>query len=219
MQMAPPIPIRELWHSDDPKAWEDALGRYWDFVQPGNMELERALEQLDLDRIRGMDARGWYKFLYDEYFPWKYTAKNYLAAQRKQLRRYEEEGHLESLNLIREGLLTIDRSDVRLALSMALEILGLGPAGASGLLALMYPAEFGTVDQFAVMALCGVGDLPEHSLLSRMKPKNLTIKNGVLLIGIMRQKAVDNNRLFGTDTWTPRKIDKVLWTYGRPVKS
>jgi len=31
----------------------------------------------------------------------------------------------------------------------------------------------------------------------------------------MRGKAADNNRVFKLDNWTPRKLDKVLWTYGR----
>ena len=48
-----------------------------------------------------------------------------------------------------------------------------------------------------------------------MKPDSLTVKDGVVLIEIMRRKAAANNRLLGTDSWTPRKIDKVLWTYGR----
>jgi hypothetical protein len=48
-----------------------------------------------------------------------------------------------------------------------------------------------------------------------MNPEALTIADGVLLIELFRRKASDNNRLFNSDTWTPRKIDKVLWTYGR----
>jgi hypothetical protein len=31
----------------------------------------------------------------------------------------------------------------------------------------------------------------------------------------MRQKAAANCRLFANNSWTPREIDKVLWTYGR----
>ena len=35
------------------------------------------------------------------------------------------------------------------------------------------------------------------------------------LIAIMRRKAAENNQAFRTSTWTPRMVDKVLWTYGR----
>jgi len=32
----------------------------------------------------------------------------------------------------------------------------------------------------------------------------------VVLIQIMRDKAVENNRTFKTDAWTPKKIDEIL---------
>jgi hypothetical protein len=195
--------------------WGRALERYWDFVQPRNLDLEHALDMLDLGRIRRMDARGWYEFLRDEYFRWKYTAPNRYVTTARQLRRYEDEGALELLDRIKVRLLALDRGDAGLALSTACEIRGLGTAGASGLLALMYPEAFGTVDQFAVKALRDVDDLAEEPLLAAMNPDGLNTKDGVLLIGIMRRRAAQNNRLFNTDEWTPRKIDKVLWTYGR----
>ena len=91
----------------------------------------------------------------------------------------------------------------------------LGTAGASGLLSLMYPEHFATIDQFVVKALREVGDPPEANALAEMNPLDLTVTDGVLLIGILGRKAKENNRLFGTSAWIPRKLDKVLWTYGR----
>ena len=126
----------------------------------------------------------------------------------------DESGGLEQLHGIKHRLLGIAPTDIRAGLSTARDIRGLGAAGASGLLALMYPASFATVDQFVVKALRDVG-LPEADALARMKPEGLTTPDGVTLIGIMARKADENNRLFGTDDWTPRKIDQVLWTYGR----
>ncbi len=206
--------IAELWNSADAHAWERALARYWDFVKPANLGLEQAMEALDLNLIRGMDALGWYHFLLDEYFRWKYTAPNRYATTTRQLRRYAETGTLDALYGIKECLLTIDRTNVSGALSVADEIRGLGTAGASGLLSLLYPETFATVDQFAVKALCGIPDLPERAAIAQMNPEDLTTKDAVLLIGIMQRKAAENTRLFGT-TWTPRRIDKILWTYGR----
>jgi hypothetical protein len=66
------IQIAALWASADPKEWEDALAHYWSFVQPQNLALEQSLDTLDLERLRRLDARGWYEFLRDEYFRWKY---------------------------------------------------------------------------------------------------------------------------------------------------
>ena len=48
-----------------------------------------------------------------------------------------------------------------------------------------------------------------------MKPKSLDTADGVFLINLMARKATENNRAFGTNTWTPRTMDKFLWTYGR----
>ena len=97
---------------------------------------------------------------------------------------------------------------------IATSIRGLGTAGASGLLSILFPQHFGTVDQFAVKALCQIEDLPEIETIRSMNPEGLTIRDGVLLIKILRVKAADNNRLFGGDFWTPRRIDMVLWTLG-----
>jgi len=209
------IPIADLWVSTNPKAWENALEGYWNLVQRRNRALEQSLDTLDLERLRRMDANGWYKFLRDEYFRWKYTAPNRYATTTHSLQRYDDDNELGELDQIRKRLLALDPDYVRSGLEAARAIQGLGIAGASGLLALMYPKNFGTVDQFVVKALRQVQGLPEAEALAQMKPRTLTIKDGVLLINILRRKAADNNRVLKSDNWTPRKLDKVLWTYGR----
>jgi hypothetical protein len=210
-----PMSISELWCSTDPRAWSRALECYWQFVKPTNLELERALDQLDLARIRELDAQGWYEFLRDEYFRWKFTAPNRYATTTLHLGKHLQSGSLDDLYQIRDRLLTLKLGNIREALTTARQIKGLGVAGASGLLALMYPAAFGTADQFVVKALRDVEGLPEAEALGRMNPERLTTSDGVLLIQIMQRKADENNRLFQTTEWTPRKIDKILWTYGR----
>ncbi|MGH6984874.1 MAG: hypothetical protein ACREEI_11680, partial [Stellaceae bacterium] len=161
------------------------------------------------------DAQGWYDFLKNEYFRWKYTASNRYATTTDRLKHYVDVGTLGDLDQIRNRLLSLNRDDTRSALETAQKIYGLGTAGASGLLALMYPRNFGTVDQFVVKALRQVNGLPEAAAIARMNPESLTISDGVLLIDILRRKAVENNRVLKSDAWTPRKVEKVLWTYGR----
>jgi len=207
--------IADLWHSSEAEAWERALQRYWQFVQPRNLELERALDALDVNRLRSLNTQGWYDFLHDEYFRWKYTAPNRYATTTIQLRKYLGGGELDELESLRQQLLNLDCSDVRRGLTTAKKIRGLGTAGASGLLSLMYPEHFATVDQFVVKALRLVPGLPEANALTRMNPENLSVSDGALLIGILTRKAKENNQSFGTTAWTPRKIDMVLWTYGR----
>jgi hypothetical protein len=161
-----------------------------------------------------LNAQQWYEFLRDEYFRWKYTAPNRYSTTTRSLRRYLEEDRLNVLHQIKERLLALDGVDIQDALELAEGISGLGTAGASGLLALIYPESFGTVDQFVVKALKTIDDLPEMAAIEKMKPDNLKTKDGVVLNRIMRRKAVENNRLFGGTNWTPRKIDMVLWTCG-----
>lgn len=209
------ISIAELWRSQDRQAWDDALERYWDFVRPENVGVERRMEMLDVERIRQFDAAAWYDFLLNDYFRWKYTAPNRYATTTKSLRQYVEAGGLAELARIKARLFEFDVGDVATGLSIASEIKGLGPAGASGLLALLFPKAFGTADQFVVKSLQAVTDLPDSGAVMRMKPTQLRLADAVVLIGVMRRKAFENNQAFGTSTWTPRKVDKVLWTYGR----
>ncbi len=210
------LTIDDLWHTNDPLVWDASLARYWDYVRSENLALERSLDRLDLERIRGLDAQGWDDFLRTEYFRWKYTAPNRYATTTRSLSKHvAKAGGLDALHEIKVELLRLNPTQVRAGLTVALKIGGLGVAGASGLLALLYPANFGTVDQFVVKALRGVTDLAESEALSSMNPEGLTVANGVTLIAVMARQAAVNNRQFGTAHWTPRKIDQVLWTYGR----
>lgn len=102
-------------------------------------------------------------------------------------------------------------------LALATGIHGLGTAGASGLLSLLYPAMFGTVDRFVVLALGQLPSLPEAAVIQRMNPTGLRLKDAVVVIDIMQRKAQENNRRFGSATWTPRKVDQVLWACRQPM--
>jgi hypothetical protein len=203
--------ISEVWHSRSEQDWKNALDNYWNYVKPENLKLERSLNKLKLKRISELDELGWYKFLLRKYFRWKYTSPFFYTTTTRNLKRYLELDQLDILFDIKQRLLNLNLSDVKSALLTANEIRGLGIAGASGLLSLMYPHTFATVDQFVVKALRLVDYLPENTLLVKMKPDSLTLNNGVILINIMSRKAKENNNVFGTDFWTPRKIDMVLW--------
>ena len=131
------------------------------------------------------------------------------------MRRYVDEDKLFELADIQRRLFTADHANIGKCLSIATEIRGLGPAGASGLLAILFPEDFGTIDQFVVKALREVDGLPYATELEKMKPESLSVENGVLLIEILRETAKKLNKSFDTDFWTPRKIDMVLWAVGR----
>ena len=175
------------------------------------MTLERSLDTLDLARLRSFSANEWLQFLLDEYFLWKYTAPNRYATTTKKLLDYVAAGMLSDLNATRISLLEFPPENIKFGLVIALRIPGLGVAGASGLLSLMYPKHYATVDQFVVLALRKVNGLVRSPAITRMKPENLRLCDGVVLIDLLAEKAAELNRLPDFRDWTPRKIDMVLW--------
>jgi hypothetical protein len=219
--------VNDLWYSGDQQEWFHALKCYQYLVPRNNIKLDQSLDSPDLkQRVRQLDAQGWYAFLHDEYFRWKYTAANRYASTTKCLRekcsleisaRATRRGRdpatmsIDELHDIKKRLLQFNTDDIMEGLRIARKIPGLGTAGASGLLALLYPQRFATVDQFVVKALREVSGLTEAYDIAKMNPEYLSLRDGVMLIKIMRHKAEENNRLFNTGDWTPRKIDKVLW--------
>ena len=117
--------VNDLWYSSDPTAWEQALQRYWDFVQPRNFELEEALDSLSLERIHNFNPQDWYDFLHNEYFRWKYTAPNRYVTTTIQLRKYIDNYELDELENLRQQILSLDLNNVRKALKTAIKIRGL----------------------------------------------------------------------------------------------
>lgn len=204
----------EIWHCHSEADWRVLLDEYWCVVKPVNIEIERAVERFRLAEVENLDAEGWYNFLLETYFRWKYTARNRYGSTTKHLKRYAKDGSLADLYGIKQNLLAFDLNDIERGLKLATSIRGLGTAGASGLLSVFLPTHFATVDQFVVKALRQVDDLPQIEAVRKLNPEGLTVRAGVLLIQIMRAKAAENNLLFGTDFWTPRRIDMALWTLG-----
>ncbi len=207
--------LSEVWDSASEDVWVQALKKYWECVMPPNLALEREMDQLDTEAVRRMDAQEWYDFLLMKYFRWKFTAPNRYASTTKSLKAFAQPPFLSMLYSFKERLFLLDKEDIKKCLTVATAIPGLGPAGGSGLLAILFPKDFGTADQFVVNALREIPDLPEQDAVSGIRnPESLKPDEGTLLIGIMRRKASELNTLLGTTKWTPRKIDMILWAFG-----
>jgi hypothetical protein len=220
--------INSLWYSKSETDWQSALDRYRDYITSSKVAaLDAELDPIDIEMLGKLDPEGWYRFLHDKYFPWKYTAPNRLATTRASLEKHKKRNNgLADLYRMKKDLLSFPKADIQKGLELARAIGGLGIAGASGLLALMYPEYFGTVDEFLVLALAQVAGVPEQSRLQDLarkiedskkpkgKPFSIEVSVGVMLIQILRRKAKENNDWFKTSFWTARKIDKVLWAYG-----
>lgn len=208
----------QLWHKGNESDWNAELDRYFDhpFVR-NNRVLEDRMEKLVPSDIERMNVNEFYVFLRDEYFVWKFTAKNWLAANRRALAKYETEG-MSSLAKIQRKIIFAfenDPNDSKDLLEITKNIHGLGTSGASGLLSIMFPEYYGTIDQFLVVSLLSIDNLPEHKSLENMNPQNLTIKDGIILENILRKKSKELNLRFESSEWTPRRLDMVLWITGR----
>jgi hypothetical protein len=209
------LELTGLWYSNSNEKWTLALDRYYSHVRPQNVLLDDEMNNINTRLISELSPENFYNFLHDKYFVWKYTAKNRLATTRKSLQRYVGENRLSDLDIIKQQIFSFDLMNTKKGLEIGTSIHGLGTAGASGLLALLFPSNFGTVDQFVVKALMSIKDIEEKEQIKLMNPNCLKIADGVELIKIMRDKASTINLTNNTNNWTPRQIDKVLWTYGR----
>jgi hypothetical protein len=204
-----------MWNTNDPGLWQTALTRYWTFVKASNLALEKEMDRLDAETVKVMNPKAWFEFLLEKYFLWKYTAPIRYASTTKILRTYAANNELAALHAIKERLFVMDRDNIQQCLAAASSIRGLGIAGASGLLAILFPEQFGTVDQFMVKALAQIPELPERDLIAAMSPESLKLSDGTVLIRIMRRKADELNQASSLVKWTPRKVDMVLWTCAR----
>ena len=208
--------INDLWNNGKEDDWHTALANYWKYVKPTHFAIEKEFDSLNTNFVKELNSEEWYEFLLKKYFFWKYTAPNRYATTSAHLKYYKTSPYrIEELLLIKKMIFDFDKENIVSGLMICLSIKGLGPAGASGLLAVLFPKHFATVDQFAVKALLGVNSLPEIKSIQSMNPDQLKIKDAVILIEIMKHKAKELNNKFLTSFWTPRKIDMILWSIHR----
>ena len=203
--------IDYLWKKGKKEDWEKALTKYCTNDKDEYMN--------DISKnpniIRNMNGEEFYKFLYDHYFVWKYTQKNRLARNKSLLEKsYQSSEGFDCLERIKNNFFKIHDimpMNTRLNVFMITEISGLGIAGASGLLSILYPEEYGTLDFFLVQELKKVSTIKNLEDIKKINGSSLRIKDAVFLEDIIRNKAEKLNDLFGTQMWNPRKIDMVLW--------
>ncbi len=209
--------INELWESGKEKEWKERLSKYYtmDSVQK-NICLECELAEIhnQLSYIKNMNGEQFYQFLQNKYFVWKFTQANYCRANQNRLKSQDRNvlcGIKEKIFSIYEGKTVDDWALLR----TVMEINGLAVAGGSGLLSILFPELFGTVDKFVVKALKSIEEYSKDSILISCKEDScgINIKQGLHIESILRKKAKKLNKTFNTTDWTPRKIDMVLWTY------
>ena len=206
--------VKTLWYSGSVSDWYERLLLYYHMPSVvGNYPLELQLEMLKPEDVEAMTAEQFYDFLYSKYYVWKFTYCSALQGNRTKLEKYKTEG-MEPLGDINNRVFALyeeSPKDTESLIKEVAQIFGMAAAAGSGLLSILFPDYYGTIDCFAVESLQKVG-LEEAQ---RMNPKSLTITDAVVLEDIYRNKARELNSSFGGNYWTPRRIDMVLWAYGR----
>jgi hypothetical protein len=211
------LSLIQLWDSRDPRAWDHYESEIYDAViKPENREIERELEKPGLrSRIGRMSAMEFHDFLRDDYYTWRFPSKAQRIGAVDALDKYVRDGALDLLEKIRLRLVNRDYASKGGAIQMLMGkrggIKGLSLAGASGLLALVYPEEFGTVDATVAKALKEIG-APD---VMKVNPKDISVEEAEIMIEIMRFKALELNRAFDAYKWTPRRVARVLSVAGR----
>ncbi len=130
--------ISELWVSRNQEDWDAALKSYWENPSvKRNLEIEAYMDKLNPEAIKRLNRQEWYTFL-NKYFRWKFTDPRFIQTRLNNL----DTNSLETLFSIKEKLFAFDPRDVQKGLEITTSkkgIKGLGPAGASGLLAVLFP--------------------------------------------------------------------------------
>lgn len=225
------ISSEDLWESQDPYVWDRCLKAYWDVRSVrNNLAIEQEMDVVANCRqtLFDADARSWYRFLYDKYRPWKLKsqAKFFTDLQDKFQKRYD--GARGELDALKWKLLRADKTDLTGCLQIVTLIEGFRIPTGSGLLAVLFPESFGTVDKLILRAFLTIPSVNSKYRLdawthnddeyfskgSKTDPKRYELASR--LIALFTQKATENNRLVGTAHWTPRKVEMALWTTQHP---
>lgn len=202
--------INEIWNSKEISVWKDALSKAT--IETGRDDsIETKMSKLNVEYIQHLPVEDFYSFLHDDYFVWKYTAKNRLASTRKSLKKHETD--MEKLRKIQEELFNFNLSETDKGLEIAHKIEGLGISGASGLLALLFPSYFGTVDDMVIRALLTCDEYRDDATIKAINPQDININGAVYLIEQFKKKAHELNALSNEYCWRPRDIDVILWHF------
>ena len=151
--------LNTLWYCDDENTWINALEHYWDILNTNQIEIEKYMNEINADYIRDLSTEEFFDFLHDKYFVWKYTQKNRLSRLLNILEKYKSNNEMHKLESIHKRIFTTPKSNIEKCIEVTIEIDGLGTAGATGLLSILFPEHFSTVDQFVVKRLCEINDI------------------------------------------------------------
>ena len=216
--------LKEIWNNPQDsfsiKQWIKLIDDYESIQGACGNRLEKML----LDSQKGLKAcmmktdSSFYDLIYRIYGKWKYTDYRWFSPKREvaQTRSFEEKIH--AVEKVRDYFEQISKSPFvaekeskeSYAEGMKLrdEFPGIGVAGMSGILALIDPLRFGVVDQFVAKALVSI------DVLTVNNPLDLSISDYINIEWVLFQKSSElKSKDIGGIDWTPREVDKALWSY------
>jgi hypothetical protein len=205
-----------LWYSKDSEPWDALLKAYWQ--QPTvrrTLRIHKELEHLDRDKVLGQDDEGWYRWLRDEFVPWKFAGLYPKKRQEGIDKQWATESGKSVISHVRRDMQAVmDSGGFTEALSLVREIDGIGMSAGSAIVALLFPELCATADSRVVRFLRQIFDLPEQPKLRSIRdPKNLRSCDAVTIVQIVQRKSVELNKKFDLQCWTPRLVERCLWTF------
>lgn len=221
------IASEDLWESQDPDVWERCLKAYWDVRSVrNNLATEQEIDIVARHRqtLFDADASAWYRFLYDKYCPWKLASQAMCFPEHQRKFRERYAANLDELDEVKRQIVRADKTDVPRCLKIITCVEGFGIPTGSGLLAVLFPEHFGTIDKLILRAFLSIPSVNTRYHLDEWtrnddqyfskgsKSDSRRYELSSILIGLFVEKAAENNRLFGTSLWTPRTVEMTLWT-------
>jgi hypothetical protein len=210
--------IRDVWTSKDNSVWCSQIDAYWKHIEKQRkIALEEEMNNLNCQVISESSVGVWREFLATKYIPWKHKPGPFWRSiQTKFLAQYAAQEQQDLLATLKSRIFACTPEKTRDLLEIVDEIYQFDMPSASGLLSLLFPSHFGTVDRFAIQSLQRIEEFKDDTKVQRIDPKDISLDDAVHAISIMRVKALENNNLFGTDYWTARRIDMVLYITREP---
>lgn len=212
------VNIQDVWTSEDESVWCSRIDAYWRYIEKQQkMALEEEMAKLSSQLMAELTDEAWRSFLATKYIPWKHQPGQFWRSkQTKFLSRYASREQLALLATIKNRIFACDPEKTRELLKIVDEIHQFGIPSGSGLLSLLFPSHFGTVDRFVIQSLQRIQKFKDDTKIQRLDPEDISLDDAVHAISVMRVKALENNNLFGTDYWTARRIDMVLYITREP---
>jgi len=226
-QQTTEISLGSLWLSNEVSAWQDALAKYWNHGPVrANIDVERHMDRLTAEERTAILSSGGalVEFLDRWYYSWKFFAIAPYDIPKHQAKvRAEYAANPAKYDAIARqlGALNPDNVEQCLKAVASRSIPGLQLSAASGLLAVLFPASFGTVDQHTLRALQTLDDdravwlrrhIPDPKTFFPANNNDQGRHAAKLMTQLYREKARELAQLDEETGWGPRRVEMVCYT-------